>query len=330
MSPDILSRGTYVALSGGVGGAKLSLGLAHQLNERLSVVVNTGDDFEHLGLHISPDVDTTLYTLAGIVNAATGWGRDGETWSFLETLKTLGGPEWFKLGDRDLAIHIERTRRLKRGETLTAISATFAGKLGVRARILPMTDDAIRTLVDTDRETLAFQEYFVRERCKPVVRGIRFAGADVAQPSAQVLQALTDARIAGIVFCPSNPWLSIDPILAMPGLRSALRKAQVPVIAVSPIIAGEAVKGPTAKIMRELGVEASCPSIARHYAGLIDGLIIDRQDAALAAEMKLPVVITNTLMRTLEDKIALAGECLTFCSRLTSRSADAQRAEAPQ
>jgi len=314
---------TYVALSGGVGGAKLSLGLAHLLVERLAVVLNTGDDFEHLGLHISPDVDTALYTLAGIVNPDTGWGLSGETWTFMEAVARLGAATWFRLGDGDLATHVERTHRLRDGETLTEVCAHLAARLGIAARIVPMTDDRLRTVVETDAGTLAFQEYFVREQCRPAVRAIRFEGAAAAKPAPQVLEALSAPGLAGIIVCPSNPWLSIDPILAVPGLREALRARGVPIVAVSPIIAGKAVKGPTAKIMAELGLAADCISIARHYGRLLDGLVIDQADADQAGDMPLPVLVTPTLMRSLDDRIALARQCLAFCARL---AADPKRA----
>jgi LPPG:FO 2-phospho-L-lactate transferase len=314
MSAQAELSGRYVALSGGVGGAKLSLGLAHLLGERLTVIVNTGDDFEHLGLHISPDVDTAIYTLAGVVNPDTGWGRRDETWTFMRALQGLGGPAWFKLGDADLAAHVERTRRLRAGETLTNVTAHLSDRFGVRSCILPMCDAPLRTLVDTDQGTLAFQEYFVREQCRPAVHAIRFDGAEGAKPSAQILGALKGA--AGIIICPSNPWLSVDPILAVPGLRAAIRAAGAPVIAVAPIIAGKAVKGPTAKIMHELGLQPGAATIAHHYVGLIDGFILDREDQALAEEVPVPARAVNTLMRTLDDKTALARECLQFCTAL--------------
>ncbi len=311
---------TFVALSGGVGGAKLALGLANLLGERLTVVVNTGDDFEHLGLHISPDVDTALYTLAGVVNPETGWGRHDETWAFMRALQELGGPTWFRLGDSDLATHVERTRRLRSGATPTSICAHLAAKLGVAARVLPMSDRPVRTVVDTEEGTLAFQAYFVREQCRPVARGVRFDGARVARPTPQVVEALSAPGLAGVIICPSNPWLSIDPILAIPGMREAVCASGVPVIAVSPIIAGKAVKGPTAKIMRELGLTTDNRAIAGHYAGLIDGIVIDTSDAGAVGDLSLPVAVTNTLMRTLDDKIALARDCLEFCSRLAARA----------
>jgi LPPG:FO 2-phospho-L-lactate transferase len=319
----------YVALSGGVGGAKLSLGLAALLQDRLSVIVNTGDDFEHLGLYVSPDVDTALYTLAGLVNVEQGWGLSGETWTFMHRLRQLGGPGWFNLGDGDLATHVLRTLRLAAGETPTAVCQDLARRLSIAAQVLPMSDDRVATLLETDAGTLAFQDYFVREQCRPRVRQIRFQGAAAARPTPQVLAALADPHLRGIIVCPSNPWLSVDPILAVAGLRQALRAAEVPIIAVSPIIAGKAVKGPAAKIMTELGMTADSRSIARYYAGLVDGLLIDLADAALAPELPLPVKVSKTLMQTLDDKTALARTCLSFCAELASAAGSVHAGPAP-
>jgi LPPG:FO 2-phospho-L-lactate transferase len=307
---------TYVALSGGIGGAKLSLGLAHLLGDRLTVIANTGDDFEHLGLHISPDVDTTLYTLGDIVNPETGWGRRDETWSFMEAIAGLGGPSWFNLGDKDLATHVERTSRLRAGETLTAITAQLAEKFRITARVLPMCDQPVRTTIENDAGKLAFQEYFVRDRCRPVVHAIRYEGASRARITAQVRQALSDCKLAGIIVCPSNPWLSVDPILAVPGMRDAIRTSGVPVVAVSPIVGGKALKGPTAKIMIELGLSSDVRSIAEHYAGLIDGLVVDAADEAIASDLPVATSVTNTVMHTFEDKAALATTCVKLCASL--------------
>jgi LPPG:FO 2-phospho-L-lactate transferase len=311
---------SYVALSGGVGGAKLALGLAHLLGDRLTVIVNTADDFEHLGLYVSPDIDTTLYTLAGVVNARTGWGRCDETWSFMQAIELLGGPTWFKLGDRDLATHVERTRRLRAGETLTGITAYLAGRLAVKARVLPMSDETVHTIVDTDSGSLAFQDYFVREQCRPVVHRIRYEGASTARPSPQVTQALSAPDLAGVIICPSNPWLSIDPILAVPGMPEAIAAGCAPIVAVSPIVGGKAIKGPTAKIMMELGLSPDVRTIARHYHMLIDGLVVDQQDGDLAGNMPLRTMVADTLMHTLEDKVALARHCLVFCERLATEA----------
>jgi LPPG:FO 2-phospho-L-lactate transferase len=311
----------YVALSGGIGGAKLSLGLAHLLGDRLTVVVNTGDDFEHLGLAISPDVDTTLYTLGGLVNPDTGWGRRDETWNFMQALTALGGPAWFNLGDRDLATHVDRTHRLGSGATLTGITAHLAGKLGVIARVLPMADEPVRTVVETEAGSLAFQEYFVRDQCRPVVRSIRYDGTASARITPQVMQALASPDLAGVIICPSNPWLSIDPVLAIPGMRGAMRASGAPVIAVTPIVGGKALKGPTAKIMAELGIAPDARSIASHYGDLIDGFVLDTQDAQAMDTIARPATITNTVMHTLDDKIALARHCLAFCARLAKERA---------
>jgi LPPG:FO 2-phospho-L-lactate transferase len=234
----------------------------------------------------------------------------------MAALEGLGGPGWFKLGDGDLATHVLRTERLKGGATLTAVCAELARRFSISARILPMCDERLRTLVETEIGTLAFQDYFVREQCRPRLRQIRFEGAAESKPTAEVLEVLADPLLAGIIICPSNPFLSVDPILAVPGLRGALRAARVPIVAVSPIIAGQAVKGPAAKIMAELGIAADSRSIARYYAGLVDGFIIDVADSGLAADMPLPVKVTKTLMATLDDKIALARTCLAFCAEL--------------
>jgi LPPG:FO 2-phospho-L-lactate transferase len=318
---------SYVALSGGIGGAKLSLGLMHLLGDGLTVIVNTGDDFEHLGLAISPDIDTTLYTLGGVVNPDTGWGRRDETWSFMQAMTTLGGPAWFNLGDRDLATHVDRTHRLRSGATLTGVTHHLAGKLGVAARVLPMTDEPVRTVVETDTGTLAFQEYFVRDQCRPVVRSIRYDGAMAARITAQAMQALSAPGLAGVIICPSNPWLSIDPILAVPGMRDALQGSGAPVIAVTPIVAGKALKGPTAKIMTELGIAPDARSIASHYGDLIDGFVLDAQDEQAIGQMSCPATVTNTVMQTLDDKIALARHCLAFCDRLANECEPAAELE---
>lgn len=308
-----MSRGRVVALSGGIGGAKLALGLYHTLpRQALCVVVNTGDDFAHLGLSISPDLDTVLYTLAGLDNPDTGWGRRDETWTFMHALETLGGETWFRLGDGDLALHVERTRRLQAGESLGAIMADVARRWSIAADILPMSDDPLRTIVETDQGTMAFQDYFVARRCAPSVVAIRFEGAATARPHPDVMAALYDETTEAIVICPSNPYLSIDPILAMPQVRAALAKTSVPVIAVAPIVGGRAIKGPTAKIMTELGLPVSAAAIAAHYDGLIDGFVLDSADAALASEIAVPTLVTDTMMHDRDDKIRLAKAVVAF------------------
>jgi LPPG:FO 2-phospho-L-lactate transferase len=310
-------KGSIVALCGGIGGAKLALGLARILPPGgLTVIVNTGDDFEHLGLSISPDVDTVLYTLGGLADRERGWGRSGETWHFMESLRALGGEDWFQLGDRDLALHVERTRWLHAGGTLEGFIARTAAAFNIDARILPMTNDLVRTVIETDDGELAFQRYFVERRCAPVVRALRFDGADTAMPAAGVLSALTDAATQAIVICPSNPFLSIDPILSVPGIRDALADTSAPVVAVSPIIGGQAVKGPTVKIMAELGIDANAAAVASHYRGLIDGLVLDDADADEAAGVSVPVLLTRTLMTDIADRERLARETLAFAGTL--------------
>jgi LPPG:FO 2-phospho-L-lactate transferase len=305
-----------VAICGGVGGAKLALGLQHLLGRRLTVVVNVGDDFEHMGLRICPDLDTVIYTLGGLSDEARGWGRAGETWNFMEATKQLGGESWFALGDRDLALHVERTRCLAAGETLTEIIGSIAGKLGIAPRLLPVTDDNVRTKLETDAGVLDFQRYFVERRCEPVVRRISFEGADSALMNPLVEAALSSAELDAIIICPSNPYLSIDPILAVPGMRDAMKRSRAPIVAVSPIIGGQAVKGPTVKIMNELKIETTSSSIARHYTGLIDGLLVDSADAGDAAALETRVHAAPTLMTDLASRIALAREALAFAARL--------------
>jgi LPPG:FO 2-phospho-L-lactate transferase len=306
-----------VALAGGVGGAKLADGLAQAMPPGdLSVIVNTGDDFEHLGLHICPDLDTVCYTLAGVANPITGWGRAGETWAALETLSTLGGPSWFHLGDRDLGLHLERTRRLRRGDALSTITRDFCRQWVIASTVLPMSDDPVPTWVSTLEGELPFQEYFVHRQCLPQVTGFRFEGVEQARPAPGVLDTLQEAAL--IVICPSNPWVSIDPILAVPGIRSALHSAAAPVIAVSPIIAGQTVKGPAAKMYAELGIEPSARSVANHYGGLLRGFVLDNQDSHLVPDMTghLELHLTDTLMRTPGDRLRLAGEVLELGTRI--------------
>jgi LPPG:FO 2-phospho-L-lactate transferase len=316
-----MSAPKVVAISGGIGGAKLALGLYRVLPPgNLSVIVNTGDDFEHLGLTICPDLDTTLYTLAGLANPELGWGRRDETWNFMKTLEALGGETWFRLGDADLALHVERTRRLQAKETLSAVIASVAARLGIHASILPMSDAAVRTRVSTNAGELAFQHYFVRLRCAPQVTALQFAGATAATVAPGALAALSAPGLAAIIVCPSNPYLSVDPILAVPGMRAALRASGAPVIAVTPIVGGRAVKGPTAKIMEELKLAPSPLTVARHYAGIIDGFVLDERDAALAAQFALPVAVSDTVMADLNDRERLAREVLGFAARVGRRA----------
>ena len=306
----------YLALTGGIGGAKLGLGLARILPpEALSFLVNTGDDFEHLGLHVSPDMDTLTYTLAGASNTALGWGRKDETWRFMAALAELGDETWFRLGDADLALHVTRTQMLKRGATLTEATRILGTRLGVEHPILPMSDDPVRTLVHTAEGPLAFQHYFVRDRCRPQVTGFEFAGADAAAPSPALLQLLPACK--GVIICPSNPYVSIDPILSVRGLAAALKACGAPIVAVSPIVGGAAVKGPTAKMMAELGVPTTAEQVALHYQDLIDGFILDVADAELHGALGVPTRVQRSLMATLEDRERLAAGALEFIAELS-------------
>lgn len=308
-----------LALAGGVGGAKLAAGLYRALDEALTVVVNTGDDFEHLGLKISPDVDTVMYNLAGLNNPKTGWGVADESWGFMAMLERLGGETWFRLGDRDLAVHVERTRRLAAGESLSSVTAALCAKLAVRCSVVPMSDAPVRTVARTDEGELPFQDYFVRLQCRPAVRGFNFEGAASAPISAGFAAALQDAALSGIVLCPSNPYLSIQPILELPGVRERLRARRAPAVAVSPIVGGQALKGPAAKIMRELGHEPSALQVAEHYRGLIDGLVVDEADGGLAADVEalgMRAFVTDTIMRDAAGAEALARRTLSFLGEL--------------
>ena len=327
MSGDI----TCVALSGGIGGAKLALGLSREMNPaRLMVVANTGDDFEHLGLSISPDVDTLTYTLGGVANPETGWGRAGETWSFMDALAEIGGETWFNLGDKDLALHVERTRRLASGERLSAIAADVTARFGIAATIVPMSDDPVRTVVETKSgETLDFQDYFVRHRAEPEIAGLGFTGAETASPNPDFLAALARPGLEAVVICPSNPLISVDPILALPGVRDALAACPAPIIAVSPIVGGRALKGPTGKMMQELGMASTATAVADHYGDLLDGFVLDVEDQALADDIgrAVPVRVTGTIMSNLEDKRAVARTVLDFAAGL-NRGRQNRRASA--
>jgi LPPG:FO 2-phospho-L-lactate transferase len=298
------------ALAGGVGGAKMADGLARNLaGDELTVIVNTADDFEHFGLHISPDLDTVCYTLAGMANPRTGWGRRSETWNALRGIERLGGPSWFQLGDHDLSTHLERTRRLQKGEPLSAITHDFCAAWGVQSTILPMTDAPVRTMVRSDRGELPFQQYFVEMHCEPRVLGFEFHGAQNAPPAPGTLESLEQAE--GIVICPSNPWVSIGPILSITALQTAIDKSKA--VAVSPIVGGKAVRGPAAKMYAELGLQPSAVAVARQYTPHISGFVLDRVDRHLEAEIRdmgLRTLVTNTVMRTVEDRRRLASEVL--------------------
>ncbi|MCF8474005.1 MAG: 2-phospho-L-lactate transferase [Emcibacter sp.] len=306
----------YLALSGGVGGAKLALGLSKICSQgTLSIVTNTCDDFTHLGLYIAPDLDTVMYTLADVVNTKTGWGRADESWNLMNVLKTIGGESWFLLGDKDMAVHIERTNRLNKGESLSAVTQALTQALNIEHAIVPMTDDRVQTMVTTELGEMAFQHYFVREGCQPKISSIRFDDIENARPSPAFTAAIADPELAGVILCPSNPFVSIDPILHIPGVRDMLNKLKVPIVAISPIVKGLAIKGPAAKMLQELGKEASVYSIARHYKGLINGLIIDTEDAPhgpTIEAMGIRVKVTNTIMKNLDDRKNLAATTLQF------------------
>jgi LPPG:FO 2-phospho-L-lactate transferase len=310
--PSSIVHRRIVALAGGVGGAKLAHGLAQILPpEDLTILVNTGDDFEHYGLYICPDLDTVCYTLAGLANPDTGWGRINESWNVIENTSKLGGPDWFRLGDQDLGTHLERTRRLKAGESLSQITRDFCRAWGIEHTVLPMSDQPVRTIIETEEGDLAFQEYFVHRRCEPRVTGFRFEGLDKAGAAPGACEAIHAAE--AVVICPSNPWVSIDPILRV------LPEIEKPVYAVSPIIGGETVKGPAAKMYRELGIEPSAFAVANHYRGRATGFVLDEVDAQLIESVRglnMQVLVTNTLMKSHENRRQLANEVLKFIGDL--------------
>ncbi len=301
-----------VAFAGGVGGAKLAQGLAHILSpDELTIIVNTGDDFEHLGLYICPDLDTVCYTLAGLANPETGWGRVNETWNTIENVERLGGPAWFRLGDQDIATHLERTRRLREGQSLSKITKDFCSSWEIQHTILPMSDKPVRTMVDTDEGELAFQKYFVHRHCEPIVKGFRFDGVEGAEPVPGAKEALDKAD--AIIICPSNPWVSVDPILKV------IRKIDKPVVAVSPIIGGKTVKGPAAKMFNELGIEPSALAVAEHYRNILTGFVLDNADSYLEDDVKkldVQTLVTDTLMNHLTDRTRLAKDVLHFIGSL--------------
>lgn len=305
----------YLALCGGVGGAKLALGLAHVLPpDQLTIIVNTGDDFEHLNLSICPDIDTVTYTLAGLVHPDQGWGRSDESFAALDIVKRLGGETWFQLGDKDIGLHLMRSMLLGEGLSLSTITSRISKRLGIAHEIAPMTDDIVRTMLDTVSGPMPFQHYFVKARCAPVITGIRYLGADQARLSPALDRVLNDPSLSGVFICPSNPYLSIDPILALLGVRRILANVSAPVIAVAPIVDGQAIKGPTAKIMHELAIEPSATAVAAHYADFLDGYVVDASD-----RMTLPgvqVIPFGIVMTTLADKVALASRCVAFSEEL--------------
>lgn len=310
-----MSEPPVVALAGGVGAARFLRGLVREVPpEQVTAIVNTGDDRRFYGVHVSPDLDIVTYTLAGQVDPERGYGLAGDTFQVIETLGALGHETWFRLGDRDLAIHLTRRALLDQGRSLSEATALICGRLGIRHRIVPMSDNASPTIVETDEGELSFQHYFVREQCRPAVRGFRFEGASAAGPSAGFNAALENPKLAAILICPSNPFVSIDPILALPGIKDRLSRNKAPVIVVSPIVASQAIKGPTAKMMDELGLDLSAMGIFHHYGELLDGFVIDEQDRELIGDFPDPEQLhcCNTVMESLQDRIELAKQCLKF------------------
>ena len=308
--------GKVLALAGGVGGAKLALGLARVVSpEQLVICVNTGDDEWFHGLHVSPDLDTVMYTLAGLADPESGWGLAGDTFDTLGMLKQYGADTWFNLGDRDLATHIRRTQLLRQGATLSEVTTELCLRLGVNQQIVPMSDDPVRTVLDTDAGELAMQTYFVKHRAEPRVSRVKYVGSEIAHASPGLEAALDEAEI--IVLCPSNPFLSLGPILDITGVRSRLEESSASKLAVSPIVGGAAVRGPAAKIMSELGHDVSCVGVARQYQGLCDTLLIDDLDTSMAPAIErlgVRPVVTSIIMNTDTDKVALARTVLATTS----------------
>ena len=303
-----------LAITGGVGGAKLALGLSKILNpDELLFLVNTGDDFQHLGLEISPDLDSLLYALSGKNNPELGWGRANETWACISELEELGADSWFRLGDRDLALHLVRTQMLNQGATLQNVADRLSESLGIDHRIAPMSNDKISTTVNTPNGKLAFQEYFVREQCEPAVIDFHFEGIEKSTPNPVVMSWLDECD--GIIICPSNPYVSVDTILSVPKYRDAFQSK--PVIAVSPIVGGLAIKGPAAKMMTELGVPPTPIAVAKHYGSLLSGFVLDQTDHEQAKDIPIPSIVTQTIMLTLQDRIGLAEQCVRFLEELT-------------
>lgn len=306
-----------VALAGGVGGAKLVFGLAKASETLdLTIIVNTGDDFDHLGFRICPDLDTICYTLAGLANPDTGWGRINESWNFITELKALGGHDWFRIGDKDMAIHVERTARLKKGQPLSRIVKDFCEIWKINNLVLPMSDQKVETIVSTNEYgELPFQDYFVKKRCEPTIKGFKFNGINRAKPAPGVINSIEQAD--AIVICPSNPWVSIDPILHVTNILPELRKKTI--LAISPLVSGKAIKGPAAKMYTELGIKPSAFSVAKHYKNLIKSIVIDNQDLQLSKDIIDLGIIpfnTNIIMNSDEDKLNLGKDVLNFIDRL--------------
>ncbi len=310
-----------VALAGGVGGAKLVHGLAHILPpDNLTVIVNTGDDFEHLGLKICPDLDTVCYTLAGIANPETGWGLLNETWNAINNITSLGGPGWFRLGDLDLGTHLERTRRLMLGQVLSKIIEDFCRSWNIETTVLPMSNDPVPTIVQTNEGDLPFQEYFVHRRCEPRVKGFIFLDCEKASPAPGIISALMNAEL--LVICPSNPWVSIDPILSVPTIKETIiirKKKDLKVLAVSPIVSGRAIKGPLAKMFTEMSIESSALSVAKYYINLIDFFVFDLLDKELIDAIEainITPLCFDTVMKSINDRNRLAKDIISYFENL--------------
>lgn len=310
----------YIALSGGVGGAKLAFGLASELPpEQLLIVANTGDDFEHLGLRVCPDLDSITYALAGCENRTQGWGIEGESWNFMNALAQLNGETWFALGDRDLATHVMRTLKLRAGASMTQVMQALTHALGIKHHVVPMSDDSVSTLVETDSGTLNFQDYFVRQRCAPRVISFSFVGAQQAAIQADLRAALTSPELRAVILCPSNPFVSIGPILELSGMRKLLAQSSVPVVAVSPFIAGKAVKGPAAKMMQELGMPVTNAALAEHYRGVVTAWVIDHHDRDQVQNIRnlgFDCRAMPTLMEDDNDRTLLAKSVVEYCNEL--------------
>lgn len=315
-------KGTVVAISGGVGGAKLSQGLAAEIDAaQLTVIVNTGDDSFHYGLFVTPDIDTQLYTLSGRADLDRGWGRSDESWNAMNAMRELGADIWFNLGDKDLGTNLLRTMRLARGDRLTTITADFARSFGLRETILPMCDTPVSTLLKCVDGDYDFHDWFVAAQCAPKVREVVFRSADQSQMTPEVMAALNAPDLAAIIVCPSNPYLSIAPVLAIPGLRQALIESKVPVVGVTPVVGGEAIKGPTASMMRNFGLPVTAAAAARLHADIFDGYVLDQRDADQADEFAeigtgLAVAIADTMMTDLNAKRRLARATLDFARTL--------------
>ena len=315
----MIKKKKILALSGGVGGAKLCRGL-DQITDKdeLVIIANTGDDFLYLGFYISPDIDTLIYTLAGENNIETGWGRTDETWKAHNVMGELGADNWFKLGDKDLEMHVYRSKEIQNGTSLTEITQKVSKIWNINSKILPMSNHSVKTIIESDIGTLSFQEYFVKKKCMPKVESITFKNKK-AKTSQIILDEMNDKNLTAIVFAPSNPYLSIDPILSLSEIKTFLHTSSTPVIAVSPVVGGQAIKGPTTKIMTELGLEPSAVTIAKHYDGLIDGLILDVLDQSLVSQiedMGIRTKVMNTVMHNDQDKIQLAQGVLDFAQEI--------------